>query len=197
MSERRPALLVWSSLFPSPAQPQAGIFVRERMFRVAAELPITVLAPQPWFPLQGLIRLRRPHFRPAAPPYERQLGVEVYRPRYFSVPGVDGWFMALAALHTARRLKQAGRLDVIDAHFGYPDGYAAARVAAWLHVPFTVTLRGTEARHSRDPKLRRRLRYALVRAARIFAVAESLRQTAIGIGVLNTRSASSATGWTR
>ena len=42
----RPALVVLSTLFPSAADPVAGIFIKERMFRVALELPIAVIAPQ-------------------------------------------------------------------------------------------------------------------------------------------------------
>ena len=58
-----PRLLVLSSLFPSQAQPTAGVFIRERMFRVARHLKIVVLAPQAWFPGQSLIRRFRPHFQ--------------------------------------------------------------------------------------------------------------------------------------
>ncbi|MAT64978.1 MAG: glycosyl transferase family 1, partial [Gammaproteobacteria bacterium] len=55
-----PRLLVFTTLFPHPGQPHAGLFIRERMFRVAAHCPLTVVAPVPWFPLQGLIRRFRP-----------------------------------------------------------------------------------------------------------------------------------------
>lgn len=188
MSEQRqPAVLVWSSLFPGPAQPQAGIFIRERMFRVAGELPLTVISPQPWFPLQGLIRRTRPHFRPEQPTTERQSGIEILRPRYFSVPGVlkflDGVFMALAAHRTVRRLRLQGRVSVIDAHFGYPDGYAASLVARWERLPFTVTMRGTEPRHARDAALRKRLVAGLKSASRVFAVSASLKRLAIELGI--------------
>lgn len=190
MADARPAVLVWSSLFPNPAQPQAGVFVRERMFRVGAHLPITIISPQPWFPLQGLVRLFRPHFRPRMPRREQQMGVEVYRPRYFSFPGVfkglDARLMALGALRAARALRREGRVDLIDAHFGYPDGCAALRVAQRLGVPCTVTLRGTEARHALDPELRPQLSAALRSAARVFTVADSLRDVAISLGVQQT-----------
>jgi glycosyltransferase involved in cell wall biosynthesis len=182
-----PAVLVWSALFPGPAQPQAGIFIRERMFRVAGELPLTVISPQPWFPLQGLIRRFRPHFRPSLPGRENQSGIEVLRPGYFSVPGVlkrlDGWFMAIGARRTVRRLHRAGRADVIDAHFGYPDGYAATLVARWEGLPCTITLRGTELRHSRDPALRRRLLAGLRSATQVFSVSASLKRLAVDLGV--------------
>jgi len=183
----RPAVLVWSSLFPSPLQPQAGIFIRERMFRVGRALRITVLSPQPWFPFQSVVRRWRPHFRLPAPMQETQLGVAVQRPRFLCPPGVlksfDGLLMALCAWPAARRLRSQGHVDVIDAHFAYPDGYAASMVAGWLGVPCTVTLRGTEVRHAQDAALRPRLVAALARASQVFCVSDSLRRLALELGV--------------
>ena len=69
---RQPHVVVLSSLFPSRVQPGAGLFVRERMFRVGAHLPLAVVAPQPWFPLQRLLRLLKPGYRPGAPRHETQ-----------------------------------------------------------------------------------------------------------------------------
>lgn len=180
-------IVVLSSLFPSSRQPGAGLFVRERMFRVGARLPLAVVSPVPWFPLQGAVRHWRPGFRPGAPRYERQSGFDVWFPRFISMPGalksLDGISMALGALPRMRRLQQEGRLDLIDAHFAYPDGYAASWLGRWLGVPYTVTLRGTEVRHARDPALAPRLKRALHAAARVFAVSESLRQLALSLGM--------------
>jgi teichuronic acid biosynthesis glycosyltransferase TuaC len=181
-----PRVLVLSSLFPSAALPQAGLFVRERMFRVARHLPVVVFAPQPWFPLQGLIRRARPGYRPTKPRFEVQEGIEVFRPRFLAVPAFlrrfDGFFMALACVREAARIKRESGLDVIDAHFGYPDGYAATLLGRWLRLPVTVTLRGTEPAHAKIPALRRRLAMALARATRVFAVAEVLRALAVDLG---------------
>ena len=44
---RGPYIGVLSSQFPSSVQPGAGLFVRERMFRVARRLPLFVVAPTP------------------------------------------------------------------------------------------------------------------------------------------------------
>ena len=97
----QPRLLVYSSLFPSAARPGAGLFIRERMFRVAARFPMVVVSPVPWFPLQGLIRLWKPWFRPETTRHEQQQGIDVYYPRFLSFPGVlkslDGLFMALGS----------------------------------------------------------------------------------------------------
>jgi glycosyltransferase involved in cell wall biosynthesis len=183
----RPAIVVFSSLFPSPAQPNAGVFVRERMFRVGAHVPLCVVAPTPWFPFQSLIRRWRPHFRPTPPGFVEQQGISVWYPRFLSFPGVlkslDGFFMALGALPRMRRLRQEGRLDLIDAHFAYPDGYAATLIGRWLKVPVTITMRGTEVRHAVTPGLRERLTTALASAQQVFSVSDALRQLALGLGI--------------
>ena len=180
-----PRLLVLSSLFPSASQPTAGVFIRERMFRVARQLPIVVVAPQPWFPLQGLIRLVRPHFRPKAPSFELMQDIEVHRPRFLSFPGVlkwsDGLFMALGSYLTVRRLFRRHALNILDVHFGYPDGDAGRLLGRWLNAPVMLTLRGKEERQARTvvgPALRR----AVLRADRLITVSEALRDLAVGFG---------------
>jgi teichuronic acid biosynthesis glycosyltransferase TuaC len=187
LSEAGPHIVVFSSLFPSSTQPGAGLFVRERMFRVGARLPLSVVAPTPWFPLQSWVARWRPGFRPGAPRHERQTRFDVQFPRFFSVPGIfkwlDGAFMAHAAWPVVKALRAAGKLDVLDAHFAYPDGYAAVRLGERLGVPVTITLRGTEMRHAQDARLRPRLVEALRKATRVFSVSESLRQLALELGV--------------
>ncbi len=178
-------LVVFSTLFPSAVRPGAGLFIRERMFRVARERPLAVVSPQPWFPGQALIRRVRPGYRPQAPALEIQQGIRVYHPRFLSVPGLlrrlDGLSMALASFFLLRRLKRQGA-RLIDAHFAYPDGEAATRLGRWLGLPVTVTLRGTEVPHSRNPVLRPRLMRVLQAAARVFSVSDSLRQLALELG---------------
>jgi glycosyltransferase involved in cell wall biosynthesis len=182
----RPRLLVLSSLFPSDVQPMAGLFIRERMFRVAGHAHVVVVAPQAWFPGQGLIRLFRPHFRPMAKMVERMQGVEVYRPRFLSVPllfkRLDGLSMAVASYLTARRLVRTQGLNLLDAHFGYPDGYAATLLGRWLGLPVLVTLRGKEERQLRLP-VADRLREAICRADRLIAVSDALKRVAEQNGV--------------
>lgn len=179
-------LIVFSSLFPSAARPGAGLFIRERMFRVAQQRPLVVVSPQPWFPGQSLIRWLRPGYRPSAPALEIQQGIRVYHPRFLSVPGLlrqfDGLSMALGSFFLLRRLRRDGA-RLIDAHFAYPDGEAATRLGRWFRLPVTITLRGTEVPHSRNPSLRPHLIRALQAASRVFSVSDSLRRLALELGV--------------
>ena len=187
MTSKRPRILVFSSLFPNAAQPTAGVFVRERMFNVAKHLDLCVVSPKAWFPLQGLLRLIKPHFRPPTARHEVQSGIDVFQPIYLSFPGVlkrfDGFLMAVGAWHTVRRLKHQQRVDLIDAHFAYPDGYAATLLGKWLDLPVTITLRGTEHRHSKDDALRQRLQLALQRAVHVFGVSDDLCGVARQLGL--------------
>lgn len=183
-----PRLIVYSSLFPSAAAPSAGTFVRERMFRVAKRMPIVVVAPQAWSPLDWAIRLFRKTFRPMAAVHEKMDGIDVYRPRWFSLPGFgkrfDGWLMARCTERTVRRIHRSFRATAIDAHFLYPDGWAATRIAKGLGLPATITIRGSKDEWligtSREPGLRE----AMASATRLFAVSHALaRNVAYALGV--------------
>lgn len=181
-----PHVVVLSSLFPSQIQPGAGLFIRERMFRVGKHLSLSVVSPTPWFPLQSLIQILKPYFRPGGPKHEQQSGIDVWFPRFLSVPGLlkrwDGMMMAIGALPRMRHLKQCGKLDIIDAHFAYPDGYAAYLLSRWLDVPYTLTLRGTESRHLQTPSLRAKTQQAIKCANQVFSVSDSLKKLAVDHG---------------
>ena len=185
-----PRLIVFSSLFPNATQPNAGLFIRERMFRVGKQLPIVVVSPKPWFPGQGLIRMFRPHYRPQPARKETQAGVDVIFPRFLAIPGMlrglDSLFMAIGSYFTLRRLKAQG-YNLIDAHFAYPDGHAAQRLGRWLNFPVTVTLRGTEVPQSRNPALEPKLREVFRDADQVITVSDSLRQLAYSLGLPEAR----------
>ena len=156
------------------------------MFRVAQHMPLQVICPQPWFPLQGLIRRWRPNYRPEQPRFEQQQGVAVWFPRFFALPGIgrrlDGLFIALGCYRLLRRLTRETGVNLLDAHFAYPEGHAATLLGKWFGLPVTITLRGTEVPLARDPARRHRMVQAIERANRVFAVAESLKQHAVSLG---------------
>ncbi len=185
-TEANPRLIVFASLFPNSGQPTAGLFIRERMFRVGAELPLMVVSPKPWFPFQGLLRRFKPGYRPKAPVRENQDGVEAYYPRFLALPligrGLDGLSMAVCCLPLMRRLKRKFGFQIIDAHFAYPDGYAATLLARWLGVKSTITLRGTEVPLSKSRVRRALMCKALSRAERVFSVADSLKRHVASLG---------------
>lgn len=187
-----PRLIVFSSLFPSAAAPTAGLFIWERMRRVARHLPLTVIAPRPWSPVDSIIRRWRPHFRPQGAPHEIRDGIEIFRPRYLSVPGIgkrlDGWLMAACTYRCLKHVRDRTRAAAIDAHFLYPDGYAATLLGRWLNLPVAITLRGSKDQlligTNREPFLRE----AMQAAVRLFSVSEALRQeVGVRLGIAATK----------
>ncbi len=187
MSSEPVRLLVFSTVFPNTAQPHHGIFVRERMRGLpglAEAVEVRVVAPAPWFPfVSGL----RPGFRPEVPREEVQDGVRVLHPRFLSIPGLakslDGVLLFLGSLPALIRLRKEFRFDAIDAHFVYPEGFAAVLLGKVFRVPVLVTLRGMLPLLAPFRLRRPQLRFALRKAARIVAVSRSLKEDAVRLGI--------------
>jgi teichuronic acid biosynthesis glycosyltransferase TuaC len=185
-------LLIFSSIFPSTALPTLGTPVWERMSRIGKKVPIVVVSPQPWSPLDGLVRVFRKTFRPPVSGHEIFEGVEVFRPRMLSIPrffkGLDGWLMAAGARRIVRRVVREFKPTIIDAHFLYPDGYAASLLAREHDLPLTITIRGSkDARLVAGPR-RAQLRAAADTADVLFAVADSLKQdVSVRLGIADAK----------
>lgn len=192
VSSRPLRVLLFSTVFPNAAQPVHGVFVRERMQGLPQDgdqpgdpsVEVQVVAPTPWFPfVSGL----RPGFRPRVPAAEVQGGVPVLHPRFLSFPGIlkslDGVLLFLSTLPAMLRLRRRFRFDLIDAHFVYPEGLAAALHGLVFRVPVVVTLRGMLPLLMPFRLRRPQLRFALDRAARVIAVASSLQEDAVRLGI--------------
>ena len=181
-------VLVLSSTFPNPKQPALGVFIRERMSRVARHAEVRVVAPVPWFPFNARIRGARWE---GLPRVEWQDGLEVHHPPFFCIPRynkwLDGFTYAVSLLPYLRRLRRSFPFEAIDAHFAYPDGMAAILLGRALGLPVMITLRGSIVRLATYPLHRPQLRYALTRAARVLAVSASLRDVAVRLGVPSER----------
>ena len=172
-------ILTLSTVFPNPGQPGRGRFVQERIRHMAAGADITVIAPVPFFDYRRLSRAE-----PCV--QERQDDrLSILHPRWFYLPllaGLNPLWLCLRLIGPTRRLRRLFRYHIIDSHFGFPDGCAAALLAWLFRCPFTITLRGSEVLHARYALRRFALRLAFGRAGRIITVSERLRQFAITLG---------------
>ncbi|MEK7831238.1 MAG: glycosyltransferase, partial [Acidobacteriota bacterium] len=75
-------------------------------------------------------------------------------------------------------------IDLIDAHYAYPDGYAAVLLGERLKIPVFITARGTDINlFSRMPLIRPKIVKALSRAAGIIAVSEALKTRMVELGI--------------
>lgn len=175
-------LLTLSSLFPSEARPRHGIFVETRLLQLLRDCPVDarVIAPVPWFPSRA--RMFGSYASYAATPRRAiRHGLQVAHPRYPMLPRWGMAFQPDAMAHAAEAelaaLQRDGWTpDLIDAHYLYPDGVAAAIVAERCGLPLVITARGTDANViARLPGPGRRIRWAAQRAAALIAVSTRLR----------------------
>jgi glycosyltransferase involved in cell wall biosynthesis len=186
-------VLVFSRLYPSAAAPNHGVFVETRLLQTLAlgGLEATVIAPVPYFPSSHPIF---GHYAVYAgvPEYEVREGVDVWHPRYLAVPMAPGFApQALlgSAMRTVRRLREAGRtFDVIDAHYFYPDGVAAAGLGKALRVPVVITARGTDLTlMPRNRGAQLQILQAAAEASASIAVCEDLRRRLVNLGAAEER----------
>lgn len=174
-------ILTLSTLFPSHVRPGHGIFVETRLRELVSsgQVEARVVAPVPWFfsthPRFGeYARMAR------IPRREHHNGFDVQHPRYFLPPkvgmNVAPFTLALGARPAIQTLLDEGYdFDVIDAHYYYPDGVAAALLARHFKKPFTVTARGSDINLISKHEIPRRLMvWASGRAAASIGVSRAL-----------------------
>ena len=155
--------LLFSTLYPSSARPLHGIFVETRLRELLRHgaVQTRVVAPVPWY--WNPRSANRKYAAVAATPRREQLnGIDVRHPRYLTIPKVGmtlaPFLLALGARQALLDVQREGfDFDVIDAHYYYPDGVAAALLARWFGKPLVVTARGTDVNLIPDHRLPRLL----------------------------------------
>lgn len=178
-----PKILSLSLVYPSPAEPGLGLFVRSRLQEIASSTDLKVVAPAPLVDYSSPIGKLFGHLR--GPRRRRDGRVEVYHPRWFYPPGGTPWnilclFLRLWCL--LRRVRRTFSFELIDAHFGYPEGVVAALLAKVFGVPFMITLRGSEMMFARQRPRRLGMTWAFQQASHIVTVSSELRNVAISMG---------------
>jgi len=183
-------ILTFSTLFPNSEKPGHGIFVETRLRHLVAsgQVESRVVAPVPWFPLPSE-RFGNYAKMARVPRTEVRHGIPVGHPRYPVLPKVG---MNVAPVFLAQAVKPAiGRLldegfdfDLIDAHYFYPDGVAAAMLGRYFNKPVVITARGSDITLLPQYRLpRRMILWAASEAAGIITVCNALRDEMIGLGV--------------
>ena len=187
-SSSKISILTVSTLFPNSLQPSHGIFVETRLRRLLADgkVKARVLAPIAWVP-PGITSAEMRKLR-AIPDFEQRNTLDVDHPRYLVVPKV-GMNLAPHTLYRAmrkrlRKMLDAGlKVDLIDAHYFYPDGVAATWLGAEFNLPVVITARGTDINLIPDyPRPRRLILEAAENAAAMITVCQALKDRLIELG---------------
>ena len=182
-------ILTFTSLYPNQVRPGHGVFVENRLKKLTEDgrIEARVIAPVPWFPFTSARFGAYGDFA-RVPRTETRNGLDIAHPRYPTIPkfGMTAapWLLYRWSLDAARRLMESGHdFDLIDAHYFYPDGVAAALLGRRLNKPVVITARGTDvnliASYDRQ---RRMILWAARKAARVITVSDALRQRLIDLG---------------
>lgn len=180
-------VLVFTSLYPNNIWPNHGVFIKERMSRFANldGCEVKVVAAVPYFPAVkvnwrwGFSQIAR---------HEMRDGLDVYHPPYYMIPKVgmtlQGLLMFLSVLPTIMRLRKSFDFELIDAHYVYPDGFAAILLGRLLGKPVVVSARGSDISHySNFRVIRRMLRYTLQKADAVISVCRALKTAMSQLGI--------------
>ncbi len=139
---RRPRVLVLARNYPNNVLPTLGLWTQRLVRASMRSADPTVISPVPYapplLPIDAFAKFR--DVLPARPDAE----CEVFHPRVPIPPGFTFhryeaalWWPFIRRL--ADRLHAEQPFDLIHAHFMYPDGVVAARLARRLRIPAVVT----------------------------------------------------------
>lgn len=186
---RRLKILTFTSLYPNCRQPSHGIFVENRIRRLVdtGEVDVEVVAPVPWFPFAASMFGQYSKFS-GIPSEESRHGIRVHHPRYPVIPKVGmnlaPWLMTRFSKKVVNEAaKRIGPVDLIDAHYFYPDGVAATRLGKLLDLPVVVTGRGTDLNLIPNyPEPRKKIQAVIEQSAAMITVCAALKEPLLDLG---------------
>ncbi|MBN9534776.1 MAG: glycosyltransferase family 4 protein [Alphaproteobacteria bacterium] len=183
------SILTVSTLYPNAVQRAHGIFVETRLRKLVetGQARAHVLAPVPWMP--PLVRYGTNGALRDVPAREERHGLIIEHPRYLVVPKV-GMNLTPHTLYRAMRRRyrtlvgQGHSFDLIDAHYFYPDGVAAAWLAREAGLPVVITARGTDlSLIPKFPAPRRMIVEAARHAGGLITVCRALKDSLVELGI--------------
>ena len=153
--------------------------MKERVCHIAArdDCDVRVVSPVPYFP--PLKAFERWYEFSQIPKHETVGGLSVERPRYYLLPRIGSYYhgreLARAGRKVIDRLRPEFDFDLIDSHFVFPDGVAAARLADRYNKPLVITCRGEDILSFPDlPVVGDQIRQAIQRADALIAVSHEI-----------------------
>lgn len=173
-------ILVFTSLFPNNENINRGVFIKERVrnYTLAGGAKVIVVAPVPYFPAIPFFPRWSQHRKIKKEEYLD--GIQVLHPRYITIPKIGmtlyGLLMFLSLFLFLKRLNNIFPIDIIDAHWVYPDSFAAVLFGKCIRRPVFVSARGSDINnYARQRIIKHLIYYTLRNATHIITVSAALR----------------------
>jgi len=174
-------ILILTTLYPNNIQYRHGVFIENRTRELIKHYPnikVKVLAPIPyfpsWLPMRGYESYSRIFTQ------EIRHTIEVTHPKYCVIPkigmNITPYFLYQTCLKAIQVMQDSGfSIDVIDAHYFYPDGVVASWLGKKFNIPVMVTARGSDINIIPNNKIaKRRIIKALHEIQASAAVSQAL-----------------------
>ena len=182
-------VLIITNAFPNSAEQTRGIFTYQIAKALQEKCEVEVIAPLPWVPpLPDNVAIAR--YSHVNVPLKEIIGdITVHHPRYLVIPKILGFmhaaFMYFPLLKLVRKLVQRDIIDLINAHWVFPDGVAATWVGTKLCKPVVLTALGCDINLYTTMALRRfQIIKALKRADYITAVSNGIKDKIVSLNIL-------------
>lgn len=179
-------ILVLTTLFPNETNPYLGVFVRERINGLSKYCTLKIIAPIAYFPL---FRKRVSKSNSTNCEKSDVYDFIVHHPKFFAIPKLlkllDVISLSISVSLLIKRVLKNYNFNIIDAHYAYPDGVAAALISSLFKVPFTITIRGSDINVIAKNYFFRckAIVWALNKCDKVISVADSLKLQAIKLGI--------------
>ncbi|MCP4545700.1 MAG: glycosyltransferase family 4 protein [bacterium] len=185
MSEKRKGVII-TNLLPNPVERTRGMFVWQETLRLLKRYDLRAISPLPWVP--AFMR-NRPRFAHHVVPSQADInGFTIEYPRHVVIPRIlrssYGLLLKLGITGVFERLRREHKPDFIVAHYAFPDGWAAWRLARRYGIPLIIKVRGSDVNVFTDEASRRKHTLAALRGAdHVVAVSRALRNKMIALGL--------------
>jgi len=138
----RKHVVIVTNLYPNHREMNRGVFIRQLVERLTDEFDISVICPIPWRP--GLLINKQDQI----PVKDEINGINVYYPRHLIIPKLlrasYGWLMYLSLLPALKVLHKDKHIDLVSAHWVYPDGVGAVKAARNMGLPVVIHALGCD-----------------------------------------------------
>ena len=143
-------VLFISHMYPNDLDYSYGKVIHEQALSlIEYGYEVCVVCPIPYsLPFGKYLSINRRNIS-KIPPKEIHNNIEVYYPRYISFPKAiffsqSGKLMYYGIFKNIKKIKETFNFDIIHAHFGMPDTYAANKLSKLFKKPLVSTIQATD-----------------------------------------------------
>jgi glycosyltransferase involved in cell wall biosynthesis len=178
-------VLVFTNVFPTPAEPHRGTFNLEMVQALASTHDVAVIAPVLW---TNELQARRAGRRIPASRYAEIAGIRTWCPRYYYTPKIFreryGDFRWWSVRGLGTRVLREFKPDVLLGYWVHPDGQSAANLAHIAGVPVVLMSGGSDVLLlTADAGRKRAVQDVLSRADAVVTIGKHLSDALVDLGV--------------